>query len=78
METQYIQIEVQRPAPKTVTEIDESQHNGLKVVGNSVSADGTASHIEFAVKYDGKDYPVKGSQTIDANTFDVAVKKGGR
>ncbi len=74
------------PAPKSATETDQAQKNGLKVVGDRVNADGTVSHTEFAVKYDGKDYPIKGIPTvdtialkkIDANTFEAVAKKDGK
>jgi hypothetical protein len=74
------------PAPKSTTLKITAQHNGIKSVSDSVNADGQASHVEFTAKYDDKDYPYTGSQTvdtialkqIDANTFDVVAKKAGK
>ena len=73
------------PAPKTTIKITV-QHNGIKSVSDSVNAEGQATHVEFTAKYDGKDYPVTGSQAvdtiafrrIDANTFEGVAKKAGK
>ena len=51
-----------------------------------LKADGKAVQGEFAAKYDGRDYPVKGDpgsdmvslRRIDANTVDYIYKKGGK
>jgi hypothetical protein len=74
-------------APKSVTLKYEAQDNGIKWVGDSVNADGRSStHTEYAGKYDGKDYPLTGSQNadtislkrIDANTYEYVAKKAGK
>jgi hypothetical protein len=62
----------------------EAQVSGLKVVFDGVSADGI-THMEYAAKYDGKDYPVTGAPNvdtvaltrIDTNTGEAVWKKGG-
>ena len=64
----------------------ESQDNGLKAVFDGTNADGTVGHIEWAAKFDDKDYPYKGNQTtdaialkkVDANTIDRIMKKAGK
>ena len=64
----------------------EAQENGIKLRWNALKADGKAVHGEFAAKYDGRDYPVKGDpgsdmvslRRIDANTVDYIYKKGGK
>lgn len=74
------------PAPKSATVKIVAQNNGIKSVRDGVSAEGQASRVEYAAKYDGKDYPYTGSQTIDtiafrkidANTFDIVLKKAGK
>jgi hypothetical protein len=73
-------------APKNETVKIEAQGNGHKFVADEVDADGMAMHIEFAAKFDGKDYPITGSSTldaiaarkIDANTINYVVKKDGK
>jgi hypothetical protein len=64
----------------------EAQDNGVKMVGDSVDAEGKAAHSEFAAKYDGKDYPFTGDsdidtislKRIDANTWAEVLKKSGK
>jgi hypothetical protein len=63
----------------------EEQENGLNVANDYVSSKGESVHFEYSVKYDGKDYPVKGSPVIDTvvmkrinpNTIDGTEKKDG-
>jgi hypothetical protein len=63
-----------------------AQDNGIKVVEDYVEADERASHLEFAAKFDGKDYPVTGVsdfdtnvlQRIDSNTWSEVLKKAGK
>jgi hypothetical protein len=72
------------PPPKSGIVKIEAQDNGFKVVFDGVSADGV-THMEYAAKYDGKDYPVTGDPNadtvaltkIDANTVEPVWKKGG-
>ena len=45
-------------APKSYTETFTAQDNGVKVVQDMVEADGKTIHRTFALKYDGKEYPV--------------------
>lgn len=71
---------------KSLTQKIDAQDNGIKVVLDGVNSEGQAAHFEFTAKYDGKDYPYTGSQTIDtialrridANTFASVIKKGGK
>jgi hypothetical protein len=72
------------PPPKSDTLTMTAQDNGYKLVEDRVKADGKAIHIEYAAKYDGKDYPVPGEvadtvamRKIDANTFEGVAKKAG-
>jgi len=73
-------------APKSSTVKIEAQENGLKFTFDVVDAEGKASHSEEAPLFDGKDYPVKGDpatdtvslKRVDANTFEVVTKKGGK
>jgi hypothetical protein len=63
-----------------------AQDNGIRIVGDSVDAEGKAAHAEFAAKYDGKDVPFIGDpgvdtvslQKIDANTWSEVLKKAGK
>jgi hypothetical protein len=74
------------PPPKSDTITFTAQDNGIKVVEDFVEADGKAYHIEFAAKYDTKDYAFTGYpeidtiaiKKIDANTFDDVLKKAGK
>jgi len=74
------------PPPKNDTMAFTAQDNGIKLVEDPVEADGKARHIEIAIKYDGKDYPLTGSpaidtlalRRIDANTFKAVAKKAGK
>ncbi len=74
------------PPPKSDTIIFTTQDNGIKLMEEIAEANGDVTHIEFAAKYDGKDYPITGDpnidtiavRKIDANTFDVVFKKAGK
>jgi hypothetical protein len=74
------------PTYQTGTATFEAQENGFKLTYDQVTADGKTVHGEFAAKYDGKDYPVKGDPDTDAvsmrrindRTFDYIYKKAGK
>jgi hypothetical protein len=76
------------PPPKSTTGKIEAQDNGFKLVADSVDSQGKPGHVEYTVKYVGKDYPVTTTggpsdltlaiKKIDANTHDVVVKQGGK
>jgi len=59
---------------------------GLKFTNDGVNAEGEPTHDEWSGKFDGKDNPVKGSQTrdtaaltkIDNNTIVIISKKAGK
>jgi hypothetical protein len=63
-----------------------AQDGGIKLVGDSVDAEGKLNHAELAAKYDGKDYPFTGNpgadtvslKKIDANTWIEVFKKAGK
>jgi hypothetical protein len=73
------------PAPKSGTHKIEAQENGLKITIDGIDAEGKAIHIEFAPKYDGKDYPATGLpygdavslKRIDSSTIEAVTKKEG-
>ena len=73
------------PSPKGETVVIEEQEGGLKVVSNGLNAEGKPTHFEYSVKYDGKDYPVKGSPVVDTvsarkiddSTIETIRKKNG-
>ncbi len=64
----------------------EALENGIKVVGDAITAEGKALHEEVTAKYDGKHYRYPGNTyadtmsfiRIDANTFDQVMKKNGK
>ena len=65
------------PAPKSqVYKYEANGPDGVKFTNDSVNADGTKIHAEYAVKFDGKEVPVKGdplrdmtfNKRVDANT----------
>jgi hypothetical protein len=73
------------PALKSYTVTFSAQENGNKGVENIVGADGKAFQRSWAVKYDGKDYPVIAPdidslsvKKPDANTGDFVCKKSGK
>jgi len=71
-------------APKSQTVKNEAQENGIKQVFDGIGPDGKAFRLEYAGKYDGKDYPMKGDSTIDSmaytkievNTIEIVQKQG--
>jgi len=74
-------------ATKNTTVVYSAGPNDMvKVTVDGVDKDGKAVHNEWTGKFDGKDYPVTGDANadarsytkVDANTIDLAVKKGGK
>lgn len=63
----------------------EAMMGKVKVTIDGTDADGKAAHNEWTGKFDGKDYSVTGDtasdmrsyKTVDANTMDFTIKKGG-
>src|SRR5436309_14518849 len=74
------------PAPQGLTLNVELSGQGEKVTAEFVNADGTRTTSQYTAKFDGKDYPLTGSQVadtvslkrIDARTTDRTDKKGGK
>jgi hypothetical protein len=74
------------PAPKSNVAKYEAWDGGVKAVTDGVGADDKPTHTEFAAKFDGKDYPYKGSASfdtivvkrIDDNTYEATVKSKGK
>jgi hypothetical protein len=74
------------PAPKSATITYEETADGIKRMGESVDADGNKTSFEYTAKYDGKDYPVTGSDTIDMialkrindRSTEATLKKSGK
>jgi len=74
------------PAPKSATNKFERWEDGMKGTIDIVDADGKKIHSEASVKFDGKDYPLKGSPIGDAVSVkrlneresDITWKKGGK
>jgi ABC-type transport system substrate-binding protein len=59
------------PAPSSATVTYEETADGIKRSGESINADGTKASFTYTAKYDGKDYPVSGSNLFDT----ISVKK---
>ena len=80
------------PAPKSQTaKLDpvdgiDGGDGGMRTVADRVEADGSLTHFEWTVKFDGKDYPVKGDPgrdavsvtKIDDFTLVITNKKAGQ
>lgn len=74
------------PAPKSMTVTYTPSADGVKIVVQSVPADGPAQTWEMSPKFDGKDYPVKGHPNADTIALGKAdgmksestFKKGGK
>ena len=73
------------PSPQSQTLKIEPSGQGEKVTSDVVNADGTRTTTEYTANFDGKDYPLTGSQIadtvslkrIDARTTERTDKKGG-
>jgi hypothetical protein len=59
------------PEPKSAINKFEPWEDGMKGTIDIVDAQGNKIHSEASVKFDGKDYPLKGSPIADA----VSVKR---
>jgi hypothetical protein len=74
------------PAPQSVTMKIEAAGEGEKATTEGVNAAGTATMTQYTAQYDGKDYPITGSQNadtvalkrIDARTLERTDKKGDK
>ena len=74
------------PAPKSATVTYEETSDGIKRTGETIGADGKKTSFEYTAKYDGKDYPVTGSDQFDAitlkrvndHTVAATLKKSGK
>ena len=74
------------PGPKSATITYEETADGIKRTGESINADGNKTSFDYTVKFDGKDYPVTGSDTFDAisakqindHTVASTLKKSGK
>jgi hypothetical protein len=74
------------PAPQTLTVKVESSGQGEKATAEFVNADGTRTTTEYTANFDGKGYPLTGSQSadtvslkrIDARTTERTDKKGDK
>jgi len=75
------------PAPQSLTVKVEPAGQGEKTITDFVNADGTRTTTQYTANFDGKDYPLTGSQLgadtvslkrIDARTTERIDKKGGK
>src|SRR5712692_8466037 len=74
------------PPPKSATITYEETADGIKRTGESVDAEGKATSFSYTAKYDGKDYPVSGSDLYDTislkrindHTTEANLKKSGK
>ena len=74
------------PAPQSLTVKVEPSGQGEKATAEFVNADGSRTNTEYTANFDGKDYPLTGSQMadtvslkrVDARTTERTDKKGGK
>jgi hypothetical protein len=74
------------PAPKSSILKVAAWEDGVKVSVDTVDAQGNKLHSEAAYKFDGKDYPIKGSpladtvsaKLINERSGESILRKGGR
>ena len=74
------------PAPKSLTRTFEVTGADVKYTLKGIDAEGKPTLVQYSAKYDGKDYPVTGSQDfdaislkrVDAATAQATLKKGGK
>ena len=73
------------PPNQSLTVKVEASGQGEKVATDGVNADGTRTSTQYTANFDGKDYPLTGSQVadtvslkrVDARTTERTDKKGG-
>jgi hypothetical protein len=73
------------PRYKRVTSRIEPWQDGLKVTYDMVGVRGGVTHMEWTGKFDGKDYPLQGSETvathayrrIDDRSYEIVIKDDG-
>jgi len=71
---------------KNSTVIYQEAGENVKIIVDGTDAAGKPIHNEWVGKFDGKEYPVVGDptsdsriyKTIDANTLELTIKKGGK
>src|SRR5215510_5583560 len=75
------------PVPKSNMAKWEAFQGGVKLTVDMVPVKGETQHYEVSGKFDGKDNPVKGNNPdadmnafskIDARTYEIVQKKGGK
>jgi hypothetical protein len=74
------------PAPKSFVMTIIAAEGGITQTVDSVSAAGATGHSEITVRFDGTDYPMKGSTNtdtqaytqVDDRTLQIIEKKGGK
>lgn len=74
------------PAPKSGTTTYEETADGIKRTGESINAEDKKTSFEYTAKFDGKDYPVTGSEAFDTislkrindHTVAATLKKSGK
>jgi hypothetical protein len=74
------------PPPKSQTRTYEVTGGDVKYSLKGVDAEGKPTLVQYTAKYDGKDYPVTGSQDfdaialkrVDAASAQASLKKGGK
>lgn len=74
------------PAPQSNTARIEAWEGGFKTTTDGIGADSKPTHTGFAAKFDGKDYPYKGSPSFDTvsvkrmddYTYEAVLKKQGK
>ena len=59
------------PGPKSSTVTYEAVGDAVKRTGEGIAADGKKTGFSYTAKFDGKDYPVTGSENLDA----ISIKK---
>lgn len=55
--------------PHVVNSTYEAQGDQIKVTSEGVDGQGNAMHQEWVGKFDGKEYPVTGSATVDSRSY---------
>jgi hypothetical protein len=74
------------PPPKSDTRTFEVTGDDVKFTGKQINAQGKPITVGYTAKFDGKDYPITGSENfdtislkrIDASTSEATLKKGGK
>jgi hypothetical protein len=74
------------PSPRSITSTIEAVGDDFRMTGVRIESDGVRNEAKYTARFDGKDYPIKGSanadtvslKRIDARTIERTDKRAGK